>query len=100
MFLKKEWIDPAFDYVMNNADEPVALEKAYAQMQSELAPKATAPASSVAEPNDWQTVAVPEYDAQGKPIASPQQKIYLDPNTGERIQAPASQHKPAPPSGR
>jgi hypothetical protein len=99
MFLKKRWIDPAFDYVMNNADEPAALEKAYVQMQSELAPKATAPASSVTEPNDWQTVPVTEYDAQGKPIASPQSpgtgKQYYDPDTGKPIQAPASQHKSA-----
>jgi hypothetical protein len=89
---KMQFVDPAFNYVMNNADEPVALGKQYVQMQSELH-KATAPASSVAVPNDWKTVPAKEYDAQGKPIQ-------IDPVTGERIQAPASQHKPAPPSRR
>lgn len=91
MFLKAEWIDPVFDYVMNNASKPLELEKRYAQMESELAPKATSPASSVGEPNDWQTIAGPEYDAQGKPIASPhppgtgKQDFY--PDTGKPIQA-------------
>jgi hypothetical protein len=92
MLQKSEWIDPAFNYVMNNADEPVALGKQFVQMQSELH-KATVPDSSVAEPNDWKTVPAKEYDAQGKPIQ-------IDPVTGERIQTPASQHKPAPPSRR
>lgn len=54
---------------------------------------------SIENPNDWQTVPDKEWDAQGKPIASPKQKTYLDPNTGEPIQAPASQHKSATPSG-
>ena len=105
LFLPRVW-----DYVMNNADKPVALEKAYAQMESELAPKATAPASSVAEPKDWQTVPATEYDAQGKPIASPKSRgtgkqyydpdtgkpIQIDPVTGEDIQSHASQHKSVP----
>jgi len=111
---KKIWIDPAFDYVLSSADKPVALEKSYVQMQPELEHKVTSPASSVAEPNDWQTVPATEYDAQGKPIASRKSpgtgKQYFDPNTGkpiqidavtgERIQSPASQRKPAAPSGR
>jgi len=35
-FLPRVW-----DYVLNNADKPVALEKEYAQMESELPPKST-----------------------------------------------------------
>ena len=81
-----------WDYVLINADEPVALGKEYIQMESDLAQKATAPASSVAEPNDWQTVPATEYDAQGRPIASPQSprtgKQDFYPDTGKPIQAP------------
>jgi len=81
-----------WDYVLINADEPVALGKEYIQMESDLAQKATAPASSVAEPNDWQTVPATEYDAQGKPIASPKLprtgKQYYDPVTGKPIASP------------
>jgi hypothetical protein len=81
--LKKREIDPAFDHVMNNADSP---------------------SSSVAEPNDWQTVPATEYDAQGKPIASPQSpgtgKQDFYPDAGKPIHTPASQHKSAAPSGR
>jgi len=96
-FQKRQFVDPAFDYVMNNADEPVALGKQYVQMQSDLAHKTTAPASSVAEPNDWQTVPAREYDAQGKPIASPQSpgtgKQDFYPDTGKPIRAPGPKHK-------
>ena len=53
--LKKVWIDPAFDYVINNASEPLELEKAYALVESKSSPKATAPA-------------VTEFGAQGNPI--------------------------------
>jgi len=84
-FLPRVW-----DYVMNNASEPVELEQEYAQMQSDLSPKASSPASTIAEPNGWQTVPAKEYDAQGKPITSPQSpgtgKQYLDPTTGAPIQ--------------
>jgi hypothetical protein len=108
-FLPRVW-----DYLMNNASEPVELEKEYAQMQSDLAPKAASPASSVAGPNDRKTIPVKEYDSQGKPIASPQSRgtgtqyydpvtgkpIQIDPLTGEDIQSHASQHKSTTPSGR
>lgn len=95
MFLPRVW-----DYVMNNASEPVELEKEWTLVESTHPPKATAPASSPIT-LDFSTA---------QPIASPQQKKYLDPNTGEpiqidpitgeRIQAPAPQHKSAAPSKR
>ena len=34
--LKNRWIDPAFDYTINNATKPLELEKAYALMESKL----------------------------------------------------------------
>jgi hypothetical protein len=55
---KLTFVDPAFDYVMNNPSEPLELEKAYAQMESEMPPSGFIP------------------------------------------DAPASQHKSAPPSRR
>jgi hypothetical protein len=92
VFLPQVW-----DYVMNNADKPVEIEKELARIDSKNSLKATAPASSVAEPNDWQTLPAKEYEAQGKPISSPQSpgtgKQDFYPDTGKPIQAPASQHK-------
>jgi len=102
-FLPRVW-----DYVLNNADEPVALGKEYSQLESDLAPKSETPSvtqwdakgnpipDSNKQPPDFiPDVAVKEYDAQGEPIASSQQKIYLDPNTGEPIRASKSAPKSA-----
>ncbi|WP_146071962.1 hypothetical protein [Bryocella elongata] len=69
VFLPRVW-----DYVMNNADEPLELEKEYSRVNSEPAPQAAAPAFPEARPKDLQTLPAPEYDAQGKPITSPQRK--------------------------
>jgi len=96
--LQPRFFPRVWDYVMNNASEPVELEKEWALTESKNPPKATSPASAVAEPNDRQTLPATEYDAQGKPTASPQQKIYFDPMTGEALRAHPSQHKSPPPS--
>lgn len=41
--LKNRWIDPAFDYTINNATKPLELEKAYALMESKFPSKSAPP---------------------------------------------------------
>lgn len=82
IFLPRVW-----DVVMKGASKPVDLDREYAATESKLEPKATSPQSAVAEPNDWQSVQ-PSKSPQA--ASAPQQKPYIDPNTGERIPAPQS----------
>ena len=90
-FLPRVW-----DYVLNNADEPVALQKEYGRLESDLAPKAITSSPSAAEPNDWHSLPVTEYDAQGKPITSPEspgrRKQDYYPDTVKPTQSPTSKH--------
>lgn len=51
MFLPQVW-----DYVMNNASEPEALEKEWTLIESKNPPKATMSPSFIAEPKEWQTL--------------------------------------------
>ncbi len=70
VLLKMNWIDPAFDYVMKNADEPRDLEKAYVDVQSVLKSK-----------------------TQSQPLPHSGQPPDFIPDT------PSSQHKSPSPSG-
>ena len=90
IFLPRVW-----DYVMNNASEPLELERERARL--ELAPKSA-------------TTSVTQWDAKGNPIpdwkrppsgltpdapASQRKSApQIDPATGERIQVPTSKHPP------
>src|ERR1039458_9063082 len=82
LYLPRVW-----DYVMNNASQPVELEKEWTL---------TAPKSTPEEREQHRREIEALIESKNPPKSAPQQKIYLDPNTGERIQAPASQHKSAP----
>lgn len=120
MLLKMELIDPVFNYVIHNADEPIEIEKEWVALQSKSSPK-SAPTSGdkdkwdkfridpatgerVQEQNAVPTSKYPpksappsvtEYDANGNRI--PDSK---HPPSGFIPDAPASRHKSAPPSGR
>jgi len=54
--VKLSWVKSAFDYVTNNASEPVELDKAYALVESKSSPE-SAPAT--------------QWDAKGNPIPDP-----------------------------
>lgn len=60
-FLPRVW-----DYVMNNASEPVQLEKEWGLMQSKSPPKATS--AEPAQGNPWDKPQPPIDPATGKPI--------------------------------
>jgi hypothetical protein len=69
MLLKMELIDPVFNYVIHNADEPIEIEKEWVAVQSKRSK-----------------------DAAGS--ASPSGRIQIDPVTGERV----SKYPPKPAS--
>jgi hypothetical protein len=81
-FQKTQFVDPAFDYVMKNADEPRDLEKAYVDVQSVLKSKTQSqPAPPSGNKEKWD-------------------RFQIDPATGEPIQVPKYPPESANPSGR
>jgi hypothetical protein len=65
--LKPELVDPAFDYIVNNASIPMEVEKKWALTESSW--RKAFDSNSNAPASQYKSAPVTEWDAQGNPIS-------------------------------